>query len=106
MKRIINMFAPDWRLRAFAALAMCAATAIALPAQTFTLLHTFSGTDDEYPFAGLVQATNGDLYGITYAGGVNPYGVYEGTVFKMTAGGALTTLYSFCPPRVLQAVPV
>ncbi len=50
------------------------------------------------PTAGLVQATNGELYGTTFGGGTNPGGgAYgPGTVFKITASGALTTLYSFC----------
>jgi len=43
------------------------------------------------PFAGLVQATDGNLYGTNY-GGI--YGA--GTVFKLTPAGKLTTLYSFC----------
>jgi uncharacterized repeat protein (TIGR03803 family) len=45
---------------------------------------------------GLVQAANGDFYGTTSQGGnaLNPYG--SGTVFKITAGGNLTTLYTFC----------
>jgi uncharacterized repeat protein (TIGR03803 family) len=61
-------------------------------AQTFTSLHSFDGTDGANPYAGLVQATNGNLYGTTYAGG-NGYG----TVFEITPSGKLTTLYSFCP---------
>jgi uncharacterized repeat protein (TIGR03803 family) len=40
----------------------------------------------------LVQATDGDLYGTTYAGGTNDYG----TIFRITPNGTLTTLYSFC----------
>jgi uncharacterized repeat protein (TIGR03803 family) len=40
----------------------------------------------------LVQATNGNFYGTTSAGGANGYG----TVFKITPSGTLTTLYSFC----------
>ena len=39
-----------------------------------------------------MQATNGDFYGTTYDGGT--YG--DGTVFRITPSGALTTLYSFC----------
>jgi uncharacterized repeat protein (TIGR03803 family) len=62
-------------------------------AQTFTTLHSFDGTDGSGLYAGLVQATNGDLYGVTYFGGANN----QGTVFKITLSGTLTTLYSFCP---------
>jgi uncharacterized repeat protein (TIGR03803 family) len=83
----------NWRKRAYAVLVLCAATAIALPAQTYTTLHSFDGTDGASPFAGLVQATNGDFYGTTPPpGGANG----EGTVFKITPSGTLTTLYSFC----------
>jgi len=66
------------------------------PSGTLTTLYSFcsqSGcSDGEFPPAGLVQATNGDLYGTTGAGGV----YNAGTVFKITPSGALTTLYSFC----------
>jgi uncharacterized repeat protein (TIGR03803 family) len=86
----------------WAALVLCGTAATLLPAQTFTTLYNFcsqSGcTDGEIPLAGLVQITNGYLYGTTQAGGVNAFSFYEGTVFKITTGGALTTLYSFCPP--------
>ena len=44
------------------------------------------------PHAGLVQATDGNFYGTTQFGGANG----QGTVFKITANGALNTLYSFC----------
>ena len=45
--------------------------------------------------ATLVEATDANLYGATADGGANcaPYGC--GTVFKITAGGTLTTLHSF-----------
>jgi len=45
------------------------------------------------PAAGLVQATNGDFYGTTGAGGASV--LCCGTVFKITPSGTLTTLYSF-----------
>jgi len=48
-------------------------------------------TDGRFP-AGLIQATDGDFYGVALEGGANNYG----SVFKLTPGGALTTLYSFC----------
>jgi uncharacterized repeat protein (TIGR03803 family) len=57
-----------------------------------TTLHSFDGTDGEFPLAPLVQATNGTLYGTTQNGGANG----AGTIFKITPGGTLTTLYSFC----------
>jgi uncharacterized repeat protein (TIGR03803 family) len=63
---------------------------------TLTTLYSFcsqsSCADGSSPYAGLVQATNGDLYGTTSAGG----GDGDGTVFKITPKGTLTTLYSFC----------
>jgi uncharacterized repeat protein (TIGR03803 family) len=72
------------------------------PSGTLTTLYSFcsqSGcTDGEQPSAGLVQAANGNFYGITYyGGGVNcnpPYGC--GTVFQVTPSGTLTTLHRFC----------
>jgi uncharacterized repeat protein (TIGR03803 family) len=72
-------------------LLLCVATALALPAQTFTLLHTFDGTDGANPVAALIQATNGYLYGTASRGGAA-----VGTVFKITSAGALTTLHNFC----------
>jgi uncharacterized repeat protein (TIGR03803 family) len=66
------------------------------PGGTLTTLYTFCSqtcADGAEPFAGLVQAANGDLYGTTIGGGANGN---DGTVFKITQGGTLTTLYSFC----------
>jgi uncharacterized repeat protein (TIGR03803 family) len=68
------------------------AAVTASSAQTFTTLHSFDGTDGDAPYAGLVQATNGNLYGTTVYGGTND----NGTIFKITSNGTLTTLYSFC----------
>jgi len=109
----------------------------AAPAQTYTTLASFNGTDGAYPeyaplvqgrdgnlygatrgasaytgtafkvtsagkltplavleqpYAGLVLATNGDFYGTTALGGANSWG----TVYKMTAAGKVSTVYSFC----------
>jgi uncharacterized repeat protein (TIGR03803 family) len=69
-----------------------AATCFSSGLQAFTTLASFDGTDGAYPQAGLVRATNGDLYGTTETGGANG----AGTVFKITPSGTLTTLYSFC----------
>ncbi len=66
------------------------------PAGQLTTLYSFcsqtSCTDGAYPYAGLVQATNGNLYGTTLEGGANG----AGTVFEITPAGQLTTVYSFC----------
>ena len=70
---------------------VCATTAMALPAQTFTTLCSF-GAADGGPDGALVQSTDGNLYGTTPFGGANDHG----TIFKITPSGALTTLYSFC----------
>ncbi len=74
-----------------AALWLCA-SASQLAAQTFTTLLSFDGTNGAYSTAGLVHATDGNFYGTTSGGGANS----NGTVFRITPSGALTTLYSFC----------
>jgi uncharacterized repeat protein (TIGR03803 family) len=61
--------------------------AITLPATTFTSLFSFDGADGEFPLAALVQGTDGNFYGTTIEGGA----VGDGTVFKITASGTLTT---------------
>ena len=74
----------------------CAATATAAPAQTFTTLLSFDGTNGSGPTAVLVQGIDGNLYGTTDAGGVsNGCTLGCGTVLKITPLGTLTTLHSF-----------
>ena len=55
-----------------------------------TVLHTFTGADGHGP-VGLLQATDGNLYGMTELGG----GHNKGTIFKVTTGGTFTKLYDF-----------
>ena len=64
------------------------------PAGTLTTLHSFDVADGETPQAGLILATDGNFYGTTSYGGA--YVGSGGTVFKLTAAGKVTTLYSFC----------
>src|SRR3989442_10826262 len=62
-----------------------------LTAQTFTVLHSFTGGDGAFPYAGLVLSGN-TLYGTTALGG----GSDGGTVFAVnTDGTGFATLYSF-----------
>jgi uncharacterized repeat protein (TIGR03803 family) len=66
---------------------------------TLTTLHSFGGTDGEFPDAGLVQGSDGYFFGTTCGasdgGIVDPFFPEPGTVFKISANGALTSLYSF-----------
>jgi uncharacterized repeat protein (TIGR03803 family) len=82
----------SWGKRICFVILLCAATAVASSAQTFTTLVSFNGTDGANPYyMSLVQGTDGNFYGTTSMGGANNYG----TVFKVTSAGALTTLHSF-----------
>jgi len=90
-----------WKI-AYTVVALCAATATGLPAQTLTALYSFCGPapcpQGRYASGALVQGTDGYGYGTTGLGGANPapVGYGGGTVFKITPSGKLTTLYSFC----------
>ena len=62
------------------------------PGGQFNVLYSFTGgSDGGFPYAGLVQGSDGNLYGTSYLGGT--YGF--GTVFEITTGGNLTPLLSF-----------
>lgn len=72
---------------------VCMATPQVARAQTLTTLANFVGPNGANPlFAPLVQGTDGNLYGTTQAGGAHQ----QGTAFKITPAGTLTTLHSFC----------
>lgn len=73
---------------------------------TESVLYSFcpqreSGTPDcpdgENP-NGIIQGSDGNLYGTTPSGGANPAlgGFGGGSVFEVTPSGAFTTIYSFC----------
>jgi len=66
------------------------------PSGQFTTLHSFCSktacADGQNSYAGLIQASDGNLYGTTLSGGSHGHG----TVFKITKGGTFSTLYSFC----------
>jgi uncharacterized repeat protein (TIGR03803 family) len=68
---------------------------------TNTLLYAFgvgeagsaASSQGAGPIAGLILDNAGNLYGTTIFGGTN--GFYNGTVYKLSPGGAETVLYSF-----------
>jgi uncharacterized repeat protein (TIGR03803 family) len=58
----------------------------------FTTLYSFSGgTDGAKPVSSLAQASDGHLYGTTFLGGSHGFG----SIFRLSKGGILSTLYSF-----------
>jgi uncharacterized repeat protein (TIGR03803 family) len=63
------------------------------PAGIVATMHQFgqSGGSGFSPQAGLVQGTNGALYGTTTDGGAHGWG----TIFEITTNGGLTTVYMF-----------
>ena len=90
-----------WK-KACVVFALCAATAIASPAQIFNSLVSFDVIDGDKPFGvSLVQGRDGNFYGTT-TGGINNNCIDGcGTLFRITPSGALTTgalttVYSFC----------
>ncbi len=54
------------------------------PGGTYTVLHTFTGSDGRGPSSGLIADSSGNLYGTT-AGGEEPS---RGVVFKLPARGS------------------
>jgi uncharacterized repeat protein (TIGR03803 family) len=81
------------RLTLFTALII--ATAVDLSASSrfgVDVVHPFGGgADGASPSAALIQATDGNFYGTTSSGGASNLG----TIFKMTASGAVTILHEF-----------
>ncbi|MGA2904296.1 MAG: choice-of-anchor tandem repeat GloVer-containing protein [Candidatus Korobacteraceae bacterium] len=70
-------------------------TTHAMQAQTFSVLHNFSGGGDgAYPYAGVIVGPSGVLYGTAFEGGTHGYG----TVFRLSlveSGWILSPLYEF-----------
>jgi len=64
-----------------------------LNGSSYEVLHDFNNIPDgAFPFAGLMQATNGALYGTAHLGGTNG----QGTIFTIqTNGNGFQVLYSF-----------
>ena len=94
------------------ALAIAFAVAAMLPAQaqTYTVLHNFSGSEGAYPDAGLTLAGTGTFYGTASGGGsaVIPSGARRGGRSRGTRFSPLGRLGrgSFCTTRELERVHV
>jgi len=78
-------------LRKAGLLLLLAATPRLVPAQTYSLLYSFSGVPDGSDPDSLIRTSAGDMYGTTGSGGV----YNQGTVFKLDSSGNETVLYSF-----------
>ncbi len=62
------------------------------PAGVETLLHTFGGSGDGlHPFGSLIQASDGNLYGLTQLGGAHNFGI----LFRLNLAGTESILHSF-----------
>jgi len=57
-----------------------------------TVIHSFNGTDGEFPVGNLVQATDGNFYGVTQQTSVS---TSTGEIFKITPAGKLTVVHTF-----------
>jgi len=75
---------------------MTLVTAKSAPAQTFTVLHEFTGGEDgEIPYSGLTLDRGGNVYGTTSYGANQSCLGGCGTVFRISQAGIFTTLYRF-----------
>ncbi len=65
------------------------------PSGKITSIYSFCSkancADGQSPTAGPVLGKDGNLYGVTYSGGITN----SGTIYKVTLNGKLTTLYTF-----------
>jgi uncharacterized repeat protein (TIGR03803 family) len=80
---------------------LAVAASPAAQAQTFHVIHTFTGrTDGGWPYAGVTIDKSGNLYGTTHAYGnpKGPYGPNWGVVYRLKPTGGnwtFNTLYTF-----------
>jgi uncharacterized repeat protein (TIGR03803 family) len=65
-------------------------------AQTFTVIHKFTGSPDGgFPNGGVIVDSKGNIYGTTSEGGTGSCDGGCGTVYKFSPSGKETILYSF-----------
>lgn len=76
--------------RAIAYLSFTFSLAVSARTQTVDFIYDFHQSGQQSAATPVVQGTDGNLYGTAAGGGT------FGQIFRMTPGGALTTIYSFC----------
>ncbi len=85
-----------WVATSVAAISMMLLAAPAAQAQTERVLYSFTGGADGLgPSGGLIQDSNGNLYGTTSQGGSGCNGMGCGVVFKLSPAGIETVLHTF-----------
>lgn len=66
------------------------------PAGVYTVLHNFTGGQDGVePLGGLMEATDGNLYGTASQGGVNGGATEMGILFRISVTGAYSRVLNF-----------
>jgi uncharacterized repeat protein (TIGR03803 family) len=96
----LRVSAVDAAPKVMAVFLLVLGTSVLMRAQTFTTLYSFTGSKDgAYPYAGVTQDDEGNIYGVAAAGGnLNchfPGARGCGVVFKIDAAGNETVLYTF-----------
>lgn len=76
---------------AFAAMLLLGSTVAiaATDAVDYRLIHQFNGSDGNEPNF-MIRASDGNLYGTAFVGGVGAQGVGNGTIFRETTAGTFT----------------
>ncbi|MGC1371369.1 MAG: choice-of-anchor tandem repeat GloVer-containing protein [Candidatus Sulfotelmatobacter sp.] len=94
----------------------CGAVVKITPAGVLSVVYSFpydsansTAPDGLYPAAGLLQAPDGNFYGVASLGGTGETcstGTFGcGTIFKLTPSGTLTVLHSFCGGNGCGSLP-
>ncbi len=87
-----------WLKMACIVSALCVAAGIPAAGQGFAVIHDFAGYETEggaEPYWAPIQATDGNFYGTTASGGGGSCTFGCGAIYKITADGAFSVLYSF-----------
>jgi uncharacterized repeat protein (TIGR03803 family) len=71
---------------------------------TYTILHTINGTTDgNFAASGLIQATDGNFYGVVDGAGTM---TAAGTIYKISSAGVFTVVHDFVADGTNPATPL